>query len=217
MARGPERRGGGGQPRGTRGAQRGCVASRRPEHARVQCPEHRHGRRAHATCTHREGRAPRYVAVRSCVQRDRHEGTKCTRPGGPCTPRSGHSGTCAGRLAHVQSPTAGTSEAGKQASKQPHVELGRCHIDMHTPKALLTQEACQEHIRKDTQSRHTMQICTQCRYVRSMPFSPLCCSCRAIIIYRVESHSSAEVGAHIVYKANPHPEKPVVEPTFAPL
>lgn len=114
----PGAEGGGGQPRGTRGAQRGCVASRRPEHARVKCPAHRHGQRAHATCTHREGRAPKYAAVRSCVRRDRHEGTKCTRPGGPCTPRTGHSGTCAWSLAHVQSLTAGTSEAGRQASSR---------------------------------------------------------------------------------------------------
>lgn len=171
MARGRAREGG--QPCGARGAPRGSLVARRPERARVERPAHRHGRCAHGPCTHRERRAPRHVKVPSCVRRHRLERSKCTRPGGPCTALPGHSGTCAWRLAHVQSPTAGTSGAGKRASAA-HGTQALPHRPAHT-ESLVNQTRAKTHSQRHPERTHNADMYTP----RLLAFAPLCCFCRA--------------------------------------
>lgn len=194
MARGRAREGG--QPCGAPGAPRGSLVVRRPERARVERPAHRHGRRAHGTCTHRERRAPRHVKVPSCVRRDRLERSKCTRPGGPCTALPGHSGTCAWRLAHVQSPTAGTSGAGKRA--------GAAHGTQALPHRPAHTESLVNQTRAKNAFPETHREDTQCRYVHSQ--APCLRTALLLLqstklttfICQIENHSYTEVCAHVL-------------------
>lgn len=137
----------------------------------MERPAPRHARRAHGTCTHRERRAPRHVKVTSCVRRDRLERFQCTRPRGLCTTRPGHSGTCAWRQAHVQSPTAGTSGAGKRASAA-HGTQALSHGHAHTERLVnrtRAKNAFPKTHREDTQCRyaHFQVLCLSHRFVAS--------------------------------------------------